>query len=211
MKERNETLENVKKLKSEGMYAEALVLGGQMLSEDLYDPESYSLIGKIYYLMNDLDASLRYFLTSLHMELLHAKRERGESAAYLKESDEILSASKSLLVKHLEKNDLRRLMLLFGHTLIHIGHSLADDSIDSGRTLEIKEYKEIIAGTGTETSDKYGKMEQKFYLPLGLIFSLAVLDGKLTIKEAATEYFKKDVNELSKIYSETLAILKKIS
>jgi len=163
MLQKNETLEDIKKLKSEGKLEEAIVLSGQLLSEDMYDPETYSLIGKIYYLLCDFDVASRYFLSALHIELLHAKRER-----------EI------------------------------------NDSINSGMAEEIIEYKEILKGANIETSEKYKKMETEFYLTLGLVFSLAVIDEKLTIKEVTTEYFIRDVNELKAIYFDALAILKKI-
>ncbi|PIP13455.1 MAG: hypothetical protein COX48_04140 [bacterium (Candidatus Stahlbacteria) CG23_combo_of_CG06-09_8_20_14_all_34_7] len=210
MLQKNETLEDIKKLKSEGKLEEAIVLSGQLLSEDMYDPETYSLIGKIYYLLCDFDVASRYFLSALHIELLHAKREREINEVYLKETDAILSSINTPLIKDLAKSDLRRLLLLFGHTLIHLAHSLADDSINSGMAEEIIEYKEILKGANIETSEKYKKMETEFYLTLGLVFSLAVIDEKLTIKEVTTEYFIRDVNELKAIYFDALAILKKI-
>ena len=207
---RSDLLKEIGKLKLEGKFEEALVLGGKILSEDIYDPENYSLIGKIYYLLNDYDASSRYFLTALHMELLHAYKERENNEIYRKESDAIISSVETPLVKHLAKNDIRRLAILFGHTLIHIAHSMADGSIDSEKIEEVKEYRDILSGKSKETSDRYLKMEKEFYLALGLVFSLAVIDGKLGVKEAVVEYFKKDEHELVDIYMETLSLLKKI-
>ncbi|MGE3062452.1 MAG: tetratricopeptide repeat protein [bacterium] len=197
-------------LKSGGRLHEAIVVCGELLQQDRYDPEFYSMTGKLYYLLEDYEAALRYFLTALHLEILHAGEERKKNESYRIESDALLEESTSPILKHLKKDDSLRFLPLFGHTLIHLAHSLADSSIRNQNVEEINIYREIISGREVDMSEKYKKMENGFYFHIGLIFSVSFIQSHLLKNDVITEYFSVNSSEIWNIYSESLNIFDKI-
>lgn len=209
-RERSELIAAVAALKGEGRLDEALVAAGELLQAERYDPELYSMAGKIYYLLEDYDAAARYFLSALHLEVLHAEEERKKNESYRIETEALLSGSDSPLLKHLKKNDSLRLLLLFGHTLIHLAHSLADKRIGEEKRGEIDSYRRLLSGEKIETDGDYAKMENDFYFHIGLIFAVSFLRMSLAKESAVSEYFTADSSELGEAYSQSLKLFEKV-
>lgn len=207
---RSEIINQASLLKREGRLHEAIAVCGVLLEEDRFDPEAYSMIGKIYYLLDDYDAASRYFLCALQLEILNASDEREKNESYRKETDELIESSMNPVVAAAGSGSSIKFILLFGHTLIHLAHSLADKSLVHQNKEERDLYKDIISGKTAESNEKYKKIQNEFYFNVGLIFAVAALDMNLRREEVMSAYFSFDSYQLQDLYSESLNVLEKI-
>ena len=58
----------------ENKLEEAIKYLGHALNEDLYNPEIYYSLGKIYFLLNDRWASVKNYLIALHLYILENEK-----------------------------------------------------------------------------------------------------------------------------------------
>jgi len=189
-------------LKKKGLYIESLSEYGKILQIDKYDYFAYQGIAKIYFLLNDKDASVRNYLIAIHLQMLDDQERSMKDDTEASEIKEMLSVIPDEIQKTLLTVDsLAVFLYLNDNSSLHIAHAL-NDLVKSKYppSAHKKKYSSALAGNDVEITKKYLEIENNFYKSIGLDFSLNMLDFKLNKKDILNTYFLIPYSLIEKTY-----------
>lgn len=201
--EREEIFKLIDQEKKNQNYLKVLSLYGELLKENIYDFNIYGSMAKIYYLIEDYDASVRFNLIALHLSILESEEVLKTGSTVAKEMVEMIKNLKEL-TDHLMKIDKILKNLIFCEpTVTHLGHSLLDSGIDNeSKNLYIK----LLKGEEIDLNEKYKKSEMELYYPLGILFSAVMLDTELKKEEIVEYYLSYDSSAMRTVYEKVLEL-----
>ncbi|MEO0288139.1 MAG: hypothetical protein ABIN00_00640 [candidate division WOR-3 bacterium] len=204
---KNESREEIFKMidqeKKKGNYLQVLSLYGELLKENIYDFNLYGSMAKIYYLLEDYDASVRFNLIAIHLSILESEDILQTDSTLAKEMVEMIKNLKEL-TDHLKKIDKILKNLIFCEpTVTHLGHSLLDSGIDNeSKNLYVK----LLKGEKIDLDEKYKKSEMELYYPVGILFSAVMLDTGLKKEEILEYYLSCDSSTMKNVYEKVLEL-----
>lgn len=198
---RDEIFRLIYEEKKKENYLKVLSLYGELLKENTYDFNLYGSMAKIYYLLEDYDASVRFNMISIHLSILESEDVLKTDSTVAKEMAAMIKNLKELTA-HLSKIDKILKNLIFCEPAVtHLGHSLLDSGIEN----EVKNiYIKLLKGENIDLTEKYKKSETELYNPVGILFSAVVLETRLKKEEIVEYYLSYDSSTLRTIYEKVL-------
>uniref|UniRef100_A0A7C3J5S8 Uncharacterized protein n=1 Tax=candidate division WOR-3 bacterium TaxID=2052148 RepID=A0A7C3J5S8_UNCW3 len=203
MQNREEILRTINEEKRKENYIKVLSLYGDLLKENIYDFNIYSSMAKIYYLLEDYDASVRFNLISIHLSIMESEEILKTDSTLSKEMNEMIKNLKGL-TEHLSKIDRILNNLIFCEpNLIHLGHSLLDSSLkDESKKIYLK----ILKGEKVDIDENYKKSEMELFYTFGLLFSAVIIETQLKKEEIVEYYLSYDSSEMRTVYEKVLKL-----
>ncbi|MEO0280838.1 MAG: hypothetical protein ABIN05_00625 [candidate division WOR-3 bacterium] len=200
---REEIFKIIDQEKKKENYLKVLSLYGELLKENTYDFNLYGSMAKIYYLLEDYDASVRFNLISIHLSILESEDVLQTNSTVAKEMVEMIKNLKGL-TDHLQKIDKILKNLIFCEpTVTHLGHSLLDSGIDNeSKNLYIK----LLKGEKINLNEKYKKSEMEFYYPVGILFSAVMIETTLKKEEIVEYYLSYDSSAMRTVYEKVIEL-----
>lgn len=191
----SEFLNKAQLLKSEGKYLKSLSMLGMAASENQYDYTVYYAMGKLYYLMEDRAAAVKYYLISLHMHIIDIIDSEQKQAADVMLMD-LPDKTKKLLNK---MNEHARYILTDINTPRHIAHAF----IDIGQNIMDNEYIEQyrISISGNDEQSELKEREFDFYYMLGIDFCINAMDFSLNRKDVLQYYTGKNDDDMEMLFN----------
>ncbi len=193
-------LKEAQEFKTDEKYTESLAVLGRGISENPYEYSLYYAMGKLYYLMKDANAAVKYYLISLHLHILDIENSEQKKAVDILLMD-IPEEARKVLKKF---NDRAACVLTDINTPRHIAHSFID--LGRHRIVDeqyISQYEKSISGL--EDINDTDEKESNFYYMLGLDYCLNIMNFELerehvfnyylNLKEDMMEQLFKDVYE----------------
>ncbi|MEJ5307960.1 MAG: hypothetical protein WHT27_06665 [candidate division WOR-3 bacterium] len=204
---KNDNREEIFKLidqeKKKENYLKVLSLYGELLKDNVYDFNLYASMAKIYYLLGDYDASVRFNLIAVHLSLLESEDILKTDSTVAKEMVEMIKNLKEL-TDDLKKIDKILKNLIFCEpTVTHLGHSLLDSGIDNEYKLL---YTKLLKGEAIDLNEKYKKSEMELYYPFGILFSAIILETRLKKEEIVEYYLSYDSSTMRTVYEKVLEL-----
>lgn len=185
-------------------YFKMLSLYGKLLEIDMMDFETYYSIGKLYYILEDLDASVRYHLISIHLSLLESNEIIKTNSTLAKEMKETIKNYKDLVEPVKKIDGLLVNLILYENNLIHLAHSLIDENIKDLQGKKI--YLELLKGENATIDERYLKTQKNFYFPVGFLFSAVIIDPSLKKQDIVEQYFSLDGMEIKTTYKKIIKL-----
>ncbi len=204
MDEKENILKLIEREKKTKNYLGMLSLYGKLLEMDMVDFETYYSIGKLYYILEDMDASVRYHLISIHLSLLESEEIIKTNSSLAKEMKEIIKNYKVFVEPVKKINVLFANLILYENNLIHLAHSLIDENLND--TQEKKMYLELLKGENTTIDERYLKTQKTFYFPVGFLFSAVIIDPSLKKQNIVEQYFSLDRMEIKTTYQKIIEL-----
>lgn len=209
--EKSELFNEARELKKCGEFEMAISVLGRILNYDRYDDAAYEGIGKLYYLLDDADASVRYYLTALHLQTEEAKLLKKEDRQDGVDIKKIIKDITDNTASGFKNSENASALLLSGTLLIHLGHSLIDrDNSEYPDKKVITAYHDLIKGVKVEIDDNYREIEKKFYHSIGFLFAMSILHFSYKKEDAVLKYFLLPSYTIGETLLQVLSLYKKI-
>lgn len=190
----SEYMDMAQALKSEGKYLESLSMLGMAAKENKYDYAVYYAMGKLYYLMNDPIAAVKYYLISLHLHIIDITGSEQKKAADIMLLD-LPDKAKNMLQNMHEK---AAYILTDINTPRHIAHAFIDIDQDIMERGYIEQYRSSISGNIEDLEIK--NREFNFYYMLGIDFCINSMDFTLAEHDIITFYLNKSSDEMESVF-----------
>lgn len=190
----SEYMDMAQALKSEGKYLESLSMLGMAAKESKYDYTVYYAMGKLYYLMNDPIAAVKYYLISLHLHIIDITGSEQKKAADIMLLD-LPDKAKNMLQNMHEK---AAYILTDINTPRHIAHAFIDINQRIMDREYIEQYRSSISGNDENLEVK--NREFNFYYMLGIDFCINSMDFTLAEEGIITFYLNKNSDEMESVF-----------
>ncbi|HAF07431.1 MAG: hypothetical protein XD76_0375 [candidate division TA06 bacterium 32_111] len=200
---REEIFRSIDEEKRKENYIKALSLYGELLKENIYDFNIYSSMAKIYYLLGDYDASVRFNLISIHLSIIESEEILKTDTTISKEMNEMIKKIKGLTEELSKVDKILKNLIFCEPNLIHLGHSLLDSTLND----ESKEtYLKILKGEKIDIDEKYKKSEMELFYPFGILFSAVMIESEIKREEIVEYYLSYDSSEMRTVYEKVLKL-----
>ncbi|MDI6699726.1 MAG: hypothetical protein QME48_00610 [bacterium] len=200
---REEIFRSIDEEKRKENYIKALSLYGELLKENIYDFNIYSSMAKIYYLLEDYDASVRFNLISIHLSIIESEEILKTDTTISKEMNEMIKKIKGLTEELSKVDKILKNLIFCEPNLIHLGHSLLDSTLND----ESKEtYLKILKGEKIDIDEKYKKSEMELFYPFGILFSAVMIESEIKREEIVEYYLSYDSSEMRTVYEKVLKL-----